>query len=324
MVHTLNKSNTLEIHKKIFLIRETEEKIAQEYGNQKMRCPVHLSIGQEVVPAVLSGFLHNHDLVVSTHRGHAHYIAKNGNLKKMIAEIYGKITGCSKGNGGSMHLIDKSVGFYGTSAIVGNSIPIGVGLSFNLKKSKKKKISVVYLGDGAIEEGSFYESLNLAAVKKLPTLFVCENNLYSVYSPLSVRQPKNRSIKKMVKSIGVDSLESDGNDIKKVFNACKIGIKYVRNNSKPFFLLFNNYRWREHCGPNYDNNIGYRTEKEFKEWKKYDPLLISYKMLKKFNIEDKIIKEIEKIQSSKITSAFKFAEKSKLPNKKELMRNIYR
>lgn len=324
MVHTLNKSNVLEIHKKIFLIRETEEKIASEYGNQKMRCPVHLSIGQEVVPAVLSGFLNNHDLVVSTHRGHAHYIAKNGNLKKMIAEIYGKITGCSKGNGGSMHLIDKSVGFYGTSAIVGNSIPIGVGLSFNLKKSKKKNISVVYLGDGAVEEGSFYESLNLAAVKKLPTLFVCENNLYSVYSPLSVRQPKSRSIKKMVKSIGVDSLESDGNDIKKVFNACKIGIKYLRNNRKPFFLLFNNYRWREHCGPNYDNNIGYRTEKEFKEWKKYDPLLISYKMLKKFNIEDKIIKEIEKIQSSKVTSAFKFAEKSKLPNKKELMRNIYR
>ena len=138
MVHTLNKSVALEIHKKIFLIRETEEKIAQEYGNQKMRCPVHLSIGQEVVPAVLSGFLNNHDLVVSTHRGHAHYIAKNGNLKKMIAEIYGKITGCSKGNGGSMHLIDKSVGFYGTSAIVGNSIPIGVGLSFNFIKSKKK------------------------------------------------------------------------------------------------------------------------------------------------------------------------------------------
>jgi TPP-dependent pyruvate/acetoin dehydrogenase alpha subunit len=324
LVHTLNKSVALEIHKKIFLIRETEEKIAREYGNQKMRCPVHLSIGQEVVPAVLSDFLNNQDFVVSTHRGHAHYIAKNGNLKKMIAEIYGKVTGCSKGNGGSMHLIDKSVGFYGTSAIVGNSIPIGVGLSFDLMKSKNKNLSVVYLGDGAIEEGSFYESLNLAAVKKLPTLFVCENNLYSVYSPLSVRQPKNRNINKMVKSIGVDSLESDGNDIKKVFNSCKMGINYVRNNRKPFFLFFNNYRWREHCGPNYDNNIGYRTEKEFKDWKKYDPLLISYQVLKKFKISDKVIKEIEKVQISKIISAFKFAEKSKFPDKKQLMKNIYR
>ena len=324
MVHTLNKSVALEIHKKIFLIRETEEKIASEYGNQKMRCPVHLSIGQEVVPAVLSDFLNNQDFVVSTHRGHAHYIAKNGNLKKMIAEIYGKVTGCSKGNGGSMHLIDKSVGFYGTSAIVGNSIPIGVGLSFNLIKAKNNNLSVVYLGDGAVEEGSFYESLNLAAVKKLPTLFVCENNLYSVYSPLSVRQPKNRNIKKMVKSIGVDSLESDGNDIKKVFNSCKMGVNYVRNNRKPFFLIFNNYRWREHCGPNYDNNIGYRTEKEFRDWKKYDPLLISYQMLKKFKISDKAIKKIEKVQNSKIISAFKFAEKSEFPDKKQLMKNIYR
>ena len=324
MVHTLIQSVALEIHKKIFLIRQTEEKIANEYSNQKMRCPVHLSIGQEVVPAVLSCFLNNQDFVVSTHRGHAHYIAKNGNLKKMIAEIYGKVTGCSKGNGGSMHLIDKSVGFYGTSAIVGNSIPIGVGLSFNLLKSKKKNLSVVYLGDGAVEEGSFYESLNLAAVKKLPTLFVCENNLYSVYSPLSVRQPKNRSVKKMVKSIGVESLENDGNDIKKVFNSCNIGINYVRNNRKPFFLFFNNYRWREHCGPNYDNHIGYRTEREFKNWKKYDPLLISYQLLKKFKISNKIIEKIEKEQTLKITNAFKFAEKSKFPNKKQLMKNIYR
>ena len=175
MVYTLNKKAALEIHKKIFLIRETEEKIAGEYSNQKMRCPVHLSIGQEAVPAALSHFLNNQDFVVSTHRGHAHYIAKNGNLKKMIAEIYGKVTGCSKGKGGSMHLIDKSVGFYGTSAIVGNSIPVGVGLSFTLLKSKNKNLSTVFLGEGATEEGVFYESLNLAAVKKLPTLIIFTN-----------------------------------------------------------------------------------------------------------------------------------------------------
>ena len=276
MVYTLNKKLALEIYKKIFLIRETEEKIVREYKNQKMRCPVHLSIGQEAPPAVLSCFLNNYDLAVSTHRGHAHYISKNGDLKKMIAEIYGKVTGCSKGKGGSMHLIDKSVGFYGTSAIVGNSIPVGVGLSFNLIKSKRKNISVVYLGDGAVEEGVFYESLNLAAVKNLPTLFVCENNLYSVYSSLNVRQPKNRNIKQMVKSIGVESMECDGNDIRKVFKVCKKAISYLKNNKKPFFLLFNNYRWREHCGPNYDNNIGYRSENEFKYWKTRDPLINCY------------------------------------------------
>jgi TPP-dependent pyruvate/acetoin dehydrogenase alpha subunit len=324
LVYTLNKKTALEIHKKIFLIRETEEKIAEEYSNQKMRCPVHLSIGQEAVSAALSHFLNNQDFAVSTHRGHAHYIAKNGNLKKMIAEIYGKVTGCSKGKGGSMHLIDKSVGFYGTSAIVGNSMPVGVGLSFTLLKSKNKNLSTVFLGEGATEEGVFYETLNLAAVKKLPTLFICENNFYSVYSPLSVRQPKNRNIKEMVKSIGVSSLESDGNDIKKVFNACKKGINYVRNNRKPFFLIFNNYRWREHCGPNYDNDIGYRTEKEFRNWKKYDPLLNSYDLLKKLGVNKTTIIEIEKKQSLKIINAFKFAEKSKFPNKKELMKDVYK
>jgi len=324
LVYTLNKKAALEIHKKIFLIRETEEKIARDYSNQKMRCPVHLSIGQEVVPAVLSHFLNDHDFAVSTHRGHAHYIAKNGNLEKMIAEIYGKVTGCSKGKGGSMHLIDKSVGFYGTSAIVGNSIPLGVGLSYNLVNSKNKNISIVYLGDGAIEEGVFYESLNFAAVKKLPTLFICENNLYSVYSSLKVRQPKNRNIKEMVKSIGIESLESDGNDIKKVFNTCKKGINYLRNNRKPLFILFNNYRWREHCGPNYDNNIGYRTEKEFKKWKKRDPLSISYNLLKRLKISKLEISKIEKKEIFKINKAFRFAEKSKFPNKKDLMRDIYR
>lgn len=324
MVYSLNKKTALEIHKKIFLIRKTEEKIAQDYSNQLMRCPVHLSIGQECVPAVLSHFVNKNDLAVSTHRGHAHYVAKNGDLKKMIAEIFGKVTGCSKGKGGSMHLIDKSVGFYGTSAIVGNSIPVGTGLSYNFLKSNNKNLSIVFLGEGATEEGVFYESLNLAAVKKLPTLFVCENNLYSVYSPLKVRQPKNRNIKEMVKSIGVNSIESDGNDVKKVFNACKKGTDYVRNKRKPFFILFNNYRWREHCGPNYDNNIGYRTEKEFLSWKKHDTLQKSYNLLKKLKINRSVISKIEKKQLSTINNAFKFAEKSKFPNKAELMKDIYK
>ena len=138
MVHTLNKKTAIEIYKKIFLIRETEEKIASEYSNQKMRCPVHLSIGQEAVPAVLSQFLSNNDFAISTHRGHAHYIGKNGNLKKMIAEIYGKITGCSRGKGGSMHLIDLKAGLFGAVPIVGSTIPLGVGAAWCNKLNKEK------------------------------------------------------------------------------------------------------------------------------------------------------------------------------------------
>ena len=141
--------------KMMMRIRAVEEKIALEYNKQKMRCPTHLSIGQEAVPTAISACINKNDFAVSTHRGHAHYLAKGGDLKAMIAEIYGKETGCSKGKGGSMHLIDTKVGFMGTSAIVGNSIPVGVGLALSSKLKKSDQISVVYLGDGAVEEGYF-------------------------------------------------------------------------------------------------------------------------------------------------------------------------
>ena len=191
MEANIDKINLLKV---MMRIRAVEEKIAAEYNQQKMRCPTHLSIGQEAVPSAISSCINKNDFAVSTHRGHAHYLAKGGDLKAMIAEIYGKETGCSKGKGGSMHLIDTKVGFMGTSAIVGNSIPVGVGLALSSKLKKSDQICVVYLGDGAVEEGVFYESLNFAILKDLRVLFVCENNLYSVYSSLDVRQPKNRKI----------------------------------------------------------------------------------------------------------------------------------
>ena len=323
MVYSIKNRILKEIYKNIYLIRSVEEKIALKYKEQKMRCPVHLSIGQELIPSILATFLKKSDPCVSTHRGHAHYISKGGDLKRMIAEIYGKETGCSKGKGGSMHLVDKSAGFFGTSAIVGNSIPIGVGLSYILKLKKKKNFSVVYLGDGAVEEGVFFESLNLAATKKLPVLFVCENNLYSVYSPLNVRQPKNRKIYKMVKTIGVKSLQCDGNNIDKIFKSFNFATKLIRSKHQPFFLEFNTYRWREHCGPEYDNNLGYRSKYEFESWKKKDSL----NNLKKYlmnNLGEKLINSMNKSIIKKIDNAFIFAEKSKFPKQDTILKDIYK
>ena len=184
----------IHLYKNMLLIRLAEEEIAKRYKSGKMRCPPHSSIGQEASATGVGLALKNTDLAVSTHRAHAHYLAKGGNLKRMIAEIYGKATGCCKGKGGSMHLIDRSVGFEGSTAIVGNTIPIGVGLGLSLKLDSKNAVSVIYCGDGSVEEGVFYESVNFAVTKKLPVLFVCENNSYSVYSPLKVRQPKGRKI----------------------------------------------------------------------------------------------------------------------------------
>ena len=202
------------LYSEMLRIRCVEEKIAERYPEGKMRCPTHLSIGQEAVPVAVSCALNKNDFAVSTHRGHAHYLAKGGSLKKMIDEIHGKESGCSKGKGGSMHLIDKDVSFMGTSAIVGNSIPLGVGLGLSAKLKSTNQISCIYLGDGAIEQGVFYESINFAILKKLRVLFICENNLYSVYSSLKVRQPKDRKIFKMVSSMGIQSNYSKCIDFK--------------------------------------------------------------------------------------------------------------
>jgi pyruvate dehydrogenase E1 component alpha subunit len=158
--------NLSELQASMLRIRLVEESIANKYSEQKMRCPTHLSIGQEAIAVGVCSNLTNEDQVLSTHRAHAHYLAKGGGLNSMLAEIYGKVTGCSKGMGGSMHLIDKSVGFMGSTAIVGNTIPVAVGSALAMKIKNKRSLSCVFFGDGATEEGVFYESINFATVKK--------------------------------------------------------------------------------------------------------------------------------------------------------------
>jgi TPP-dependent pyruvate/acetoin dehydrogenase alpha subunit len=311
------------IYSEIYKIRSIEEEISKKYHEQQMRCPIHLSVGQEIVSAVFSQIVKKTDYAVSTHRSHAHYLAKGGNLNKMIAELYGKETGCTNGKGGSMHLVDIDVNFMGSSPIVGNIIPIGVGLGLSAKVRKTNQISFVFLGDGSIEEGAFYESVNFARVKELPILFICENNLYSVYSDLSERQPLSRNNTKMVKSIGVDSKFCKGDDIDSIYKSIKYAVSQIKKNKKPFFLEFTSYRWREHCGPNYDNNIGYRTEAEFLLWKNRDPLSkIRKSLLKNKEINKKLILQEKKI-NLEIKKAFDFAKKSKFPKQKNAYKGEY-
>jgi len=308
----------------MYRIRAVEEAIARRYPEGKMRCPVHLSIGQESVPAAFAESVNSDDFAVSTHRGHAHYLAKGGNLHAMIAEIYGKATGCSKGKGGSMHLIDLSVNFMGTSAIVGNSIPVGVGLALSAQLKGTHQISCVFLGDGAIEEGVFYESVNFAAVRNLPVLFICENNLYSVYSPLDVRQPKDRSIAKMVEAMGVGVAAASGCDVLATHSAIAKAVNEIRGGGGPQFLEFATYRWREHCGPFFDNDIGYRTEQEFLEWKERDPLCRLELEIKK--MPSSLIAQVNAIKSDvadEITDAFDCAESAPFPPSSEAYEGVY-
>ena len=311
----------LKLYKRILKFRMIELQISQEYQNQKMRCPTHLSVGQEAISAAFSEFFKKKDYAVSSHRAHIHYLAKGGSLKKMIAEIYGKKTGCSNGKGGSMHLIDLNVNFMGSSAIVANSIPVGTGLALSAKLKKKNQKSFIFFGDGAVEQGAFYESINFAVVKNLPAVFVCENNLYSVYSSLEPRQPKNRKIYKLANSIGIKSFSCDGNDVVKCYNIIKKGINYVEKHKKPVFFEFYTYRHYEHCGPNLDDNLNYRKKNEVIFWKNKDPLKLSEKILKKYSL---LNKETEKNKIQKeIDKAFDFAKKSPFPNEKDAFKDVY-
>jgi pyruvate dehydrogenase E1 component alpha subunit len=305
-------------------IRIIEEKIAEIYPQQEMRCPVHLCIGEEAVAAGVCANLTRNDYVLSNHRSHGHYIAKGGNLKAMMAEIYGKATGCSRGKGGSMHLVDLSAGFIGAVPIVGSTIPIAVGTAFGTVMRGEKRISVVFLGDAATEEGVFHESLNFAALKKLPVLFVCENNLYSVYSPLSVRQPEGREIYRQAEGHGVKSYHGDGNDVIEVYKLVGEAVNRAREGKGPAFLEFETYRWREHCGANYDNDLGYRTESEFQEWRWRCPLeKLQGQLLKDSIISQQDIDRLTSTFEAEIENAIAFAKESPFPEESSLMEDVY-
>ena len=234
----LKKEIKVDLYQRALRIRMIEEAIASHYSEWKMRCPVHLCVGQEAVGAAVGRVLKKDDLVVSTHRSHGHYLGKGGDLKKMISEFYGKATGCSSGKGGSMHLIDLDVGFMGSTAIVGGTIPVGVGLGLSISLNETKQVSCVFLGDGSTEEGVFYEAVNFALLQQLPVLFICENNLYSVYSPLSHRQPKGRKIHKMVQALGCRVDEGDGNNALEVFTKTKKAVDHIRKQGGPFFIEY--------------------------------------------------------------------------------------
>lgn len=261
------------LHRQMLRIRGIEERIAAEYAKQEMRCPVHLSVGQEAVAVGACAALAPTDEVMSGHRSHAHYLAKGGSLHRMLAEMMGKAEGCTHGLGGSMHLIDKSCGFRGAVPIVGSTIPIATGLAFQHQLDRDGRVVAVFFGDGSTEEGVFHESLNFAALKRLPIVYVCENNLYSVYSPLAVRQPANRSQLGLATAHGLAAETADGNDVVAVAAAMQRAVARARSGAGPTFLEFPTYRWREHCGPNFDNHLGYRTEAEYAAWKDQCPLL---------------------------------------------------
>lgn len=264
-------------------IRSIELAIARHYEQGQIRCPVHLSIGQEAGAVAISAHLTANDRVVSHHRAHAHYLAKGGSLCRMIAELYGKETGCSRGQGGSTHLIDRSVGFEGSTAIVGGTIPVGVGMAFASSLHQDDRICVIWMGDAAVEEGVFHESLNFAALHELRVLFVCENNLYSTATHIEYRQPA-RPVRKLAEGHGIKNLGLDGNDLFGIHAEMRSILDHMRGHSEPVFVELATYRLFEHCGPNRDESASYRRIEDVHYWKTRDPVDLARSHLNKLGL----------------------------------------
>lgn len=279
----------------------TEEEIVRRYSEQEMRCPTHLSIGQEACAVGVCMALEKSDRVLSTHRCHAHYLAKGGNLDAMIAELYGTLEGCSGGIGGSMHLADENVQMLGTSAVVGSSISVALGVALASKLVKANTRTVAFFGDAGFETGQFYECVNMAALWKLPILFVCENNQYSTQTPLSQRQP-NRLITEVVESMGLKlAYTIKDYHVENVWRTTKVLLENL-----PAFLEINTYRYREHVGPNYDWDMGYRSEEEVQTHMVNDPLFNLENLLHQSN-KLELLNSIVKSNQKLIDEAFEKA-----------------
>ena len=299
-------------------IRTIEEAIVARYPEQEMRCPTHLSIGQEAVAAGICAHLRPVDYVLSGHRCHAHYIAKGGDVKGLIAELYGKSTGCARGWGGSMHLMQPDVGMMGAVPIMGAIIPIAVGTAFAAKMRGDDRVAVAFFGDGAAEEGVFHESLNFAALYRLPVIFACENNLYATHSPQQRRQPAD-NLYEWANSYQVPGERVDGNDVLAVYAATGRALERCRRQEGPSLIEFRTYRWMEHVGPYYDYDLGYRSKAELDAWmercpiKRLEAQLLTERVMSRSNME-----QIGRAAALEAEEAFRFALDSPFPDPAEL------
>ncbi len=307
-----------ELYRSMCRIRRVEELIVKIYHTDKIKSPVHLSIGQEAPSVGVCAALRPTDVVFGTYRGHALYLAKGGDLKRMVAELYGKASGAAKGKAGSMHLADASVLMMGTSAIVATTIPHAVGYALAEKFRGRDTVVAVFFGDGASEEGVLHESANFAALHALPVLFVCENNFYAIHTPLKIRVPMPNYCARM-EAYGIPSRKILRNDVLETVETAREMIGQMREGrTGPGFLEIETYRWREHVGPGEDWALGYRSREEAEPWIRGDEVERIGRQLDRDTrtaIDHAIEEEVE--------AAFRFAEEAAFPSDEELLTDVF-
>jgi TPP-dependent pyruvate/acetoin dehydrogenase alpha subunit len=305
------------IFRSLLLIRRTEERIASVYPTDSIKSPVHLSIGQEAIAVGVCDVLRPDDVVAMSYRGHAAYLAKGGDLRRMIAELYGKVTGCARGKGGSMHLAAPEAGVLGASAVVGTQVPIATGWALALQRRGAGQVVACFFGDGATEEGSMAESLNFAALHRLPVLFICENNGYAIHEPLSKRWATERLCER-VATYGIPTCRIVDQDVFAIRDAADRAVAAMRKGTGPAFMECLTYRWREHVGPNEDYGSDYRSRNELQPWLASDQVERLARMLP-LEMAERVTVGV----TAQIDDAFEFAAASPAPDPQELLEHVY-
>ena len=321
----MDKNLLLDAYRQMLRIRIIEERLVVEYLDKNIRSFVHFYIGQEAIAVGVCMNLTKKDYAFGTHRCHGHYLAKGGDLKAMVAELYGKATGCAGGRGGSMHLIDKSVGYLGSISILASVAPIAAGSAFALKKAGDGNLAVVFVGDGAADEGAFYETINLAALMKVPVVFVVENNLYAGMSDRDARHPKSYDLGDIVRGFGAQYFKVDGNDIVEVYNAMELVTISTRTKKKELqgkvsVIECMTYRHMAHSAPLLDDAAGYRKVDDVKTRKEACPLK---KFTDNYFIAPDILDLIKMDIIQEIEEAIRFAEESPMPDPEDLTKGVY-
>jgi len=305
-------------------IRIFEERTAELLEAGEIKCPTHLYIGQEAIAAGVCAALRKDDYVFGTHRSHGHYLAKGGDMKAMMAELFGKRTGCSQGRGGSMHLIAPEVGVLGTAPIVSGTIPLAVGAALASKLRGEDRVSVTFFGDGATDEGVFHESMNFAALKKLAVIFVCENNFFSTHLHLSERRVSD-NIFKIADFYGMPGVRLDGNDAIEVYRAAAEAVARARGGEGPTLLECRTYRWRGHVGPAWDLEVGYKRKEELPQWLKRDPISrLKEHLIQNEEISLEELEQISRDVQQEVEEAIAFARESPYPDEQELTHYVFK
>ena len=305
-------------------IRITEEIIESKYHEDQMKSPIHLVIGQEATSVGACAALDATDHIYSSHRTHGNYLAKGGDLKAMMSELFCRENGSCGSRGGSMHLIDKSVGMMSTSAIVAGIIPIANGAALAARMKNEDRVIGVFFGDAALEEGSFWESLNFSVLKKLPILYLCENNFYSVCSPLDKRQPSSVELFKKAAGFGINAIQIDATNVLNVYETVLKAAEKARNGEGPAFIEHVAYRWRGHGGAGDDSKSGYRSLDEVENWQRNCPIQSLQKEMIKHNmLDENVINSFKNKIQIEIENAFNHAINSPNPSEQSLMQHVY-